>query len=515
LIMIPGYWLGLILIHAIAGQPVFQIVLLTIMVGLGFWLQGSYFRLATIAMAAAWIFMFTIYFQAQREQLAWQMMAVGISVPIMMAVRFLIWPEDRPVSTSLILRSHQLILIRAAQQAGRSKHRADVLGWLHKSMLPVIQSLATHTNIDSATRATLLDQRRALEIELLRAPSRGTEIAKILTANPVAKLAELSPQAAALASYRESPETGEEEDSGHLRNSSVNISRRRAIQVSAAVMPAALAGFVLSHERWPWAVLVAMFMFFGTESSGRLLSKGVQNIVGVMSGFVIAITLSHILPSAPWLELSVIGVLAFLAFYLIPIHYAAGMAAVTALIGQALAVGGGDITVLLQLRLTEVMAGAAFGLFAGLCVMPERAGDQVRRACSGLLNDVANILDPDQTGPSVVRLQRNLDAAYMAADFGRLAGLLIDGAGMRAALLEMGQLKYLIGLYRHLDARSEVEIPAHYLYELARQCRTAAVQVVNRKQEALTPISWPQNDAQEFGVLAAIEISIQAIAKQA
>jgi len=184
LIMIPGYWLGLILIHGVAGQPALQIVLLPILVGLGFWLQNGRSRLATMIMAAAWIFMFTIYFQAQDGSLIWHLMVVSVSVPIMMMLRFLVWSEDRPVSPSLIQRSHQLILIRAAQWASRSEQIADVLGWLHRSMVPVIQSLEAHPDIDAATRAALLDRRRAVEIELLRAPARGAEIAGMLAENP-------------------------------------------------------------------------------------------------------------------------------------------------------------------------------------------------------------------------------------------------------------------------------------------------------------------------------------------
>lgn len=513
-IMIPGYWLGLILIHAVAGQPALQIVLLPILVGLGFWLQNGRSRLATMIMAAAWIFMFTIYFQAQDGSLIWHLVAVSVSVPIMMVVRFLVWSEDWPVSPSLIQRSHQLILIRAAQRAARSEHRADVLGWLHRSMVPVIQSLTAHPDIDAATRVALIDQRRAVEIELLRAPARGAEIARTLADNPDAGSAEVSHGLPAPESIAEPQDAEAEEKTASAQSSSANISRRRAVQVTAAVLPAALAGFLISPERWPWAVLVAMFMFFGTENSGRLLSKGVQNIVGVIAGVALAIVLSNVLPPMLWLEFAVIMVLTFLAFYLIPVHYAAGMAAVTALIGQALALGGGDIAMLLQLRLSEVLVGAAFGLFAGLCVMPEKASDNVRRACANLLNDVANVLDPDQAGPSAARLRDGLTAAYTAADFGRLSGLLIDGTGMRVALIEMAQLQQLTELYCHLKARSEGEIPAHYLYELARRCRATAEQVINRRRGVFTPLSWPENAGAEFGVLAAIETSVQAIARQ-
>lgn len=514
LIMIPGYWLGLILIHGVAGQPALQIVLLPILVGLGFWLQNGRSRLATMIMAAAWIFMFTIYFQAQDGSLIWHLMVVSVSVPIMMVLRFMVWSEDRPVSPSLIQRSHQLILIRAAQRAARSEQIADVLGWLHRSMVPVIQSLEAHPDIDAATRAALLDRRRAVEIELLRAPARGAEIAGMLAENSDAGSVKVSYGLPVLANIAEPQDAEAEEKTASAQSSSANISRRRAVQVTAAVLPAALAGFLISPERWPWAVLVAMFMFLGTENSGRLLSKGVQNIVGVIAGVALAIVLSNVLPPMLWLGFAVIMVLTFLAFYLIPAHYAAGMAAVTALIGQALALGGGDIAMLLQLRLSEVLVGAAFGLFAGLCVMPEKASDNVRRACANLLNDVANVLDPDQAGPGTARLRDGLAAAYTAADFGRLSGLLIDGTGMRVALIEMAQLQHLTELYRHLKARSEGEIPTHYLYELARRCRATAEQVVNRRREILTPLSWPDNASPELGVLAAIDASVQAIARQ-
>lgn len=513
-LMIPSYWLGLIIVHVVADQPALQIVILPLMVGLGFWLKSSRSRLATMMMAAAWIFMFTIYFGAQDGLLTWHLAAVSVSILIMMAVRFLIWADDKPLSLSLILRSHQLILTGAAHLAAKSNARADLLGWFHKAMVPVIQSLATHPKLDDSSQARLLDQRTAFEIELLGAPASEAEISRILTEKPDVTRADRVTREAVQKDVAEFQRVDVAENAARFSEKWMHSSHRRAIQVTAAVMPAALAGFLISPERWPWAVLVAMFMFFGTENSGRLLSKGVQNVIGVVVGFALAIVLSSILPPIPWLEWATIMALTFLAFYFIPVNYAAGMAAVTALIGQALSLGGGDIGMLLGLRLIEVLAGAAFGIFAGLFVMPERASDNVRRACANLLNDAANVLDPGKTGPDTARLRENLAAAYTAADFGRLAGLLIDGAGMRAALIEMAQLQNLIELYRSRTSQTNQQIPNHYLNELAGQCRTVAEQVVDRRKEVLVPISWPEGGGNEFGILAAIDASVRSIAKQ-
>lgn len=514
LLMIPGYWLGLIILHLLADQPALQIVILPLMVGLGFGLKSSCSRLATMMMAAAWIFIFTIYFGAQDGLLTWQLVAVSVSILIMMAMRFWIWADDKPLSLSLILRSHQLILTRAAHLAAKSHARADLLGWFHKAMVPVIQSLATHPKLDDSSRAALLDQRTAFEIELLGAPASEAEISRILTEKPDVTRADWFNQEAVQKNVAEPRKGDRAQNEDSFSGKRGHSSHRRAIQVTAAVMPAALAGFVISPERWPWAVLVAMFMFFGTENSGRLLRKGVQNVIGVVVGFVLAIALSSILPAIPWLEWATIMALMFLAFYFIPVNYAAGMAAVTALIGQALSLGGGDIGTLLGLRLIEVLAGATFGIFAGLFVMPERASKNVRRACANLLNDAANVLDPAQTGPDTARLRENLAAAYTAADFGRLEGLLIDGAGMRAALVEMAQLQNLIELYTSRRSHTNQQIPHHYLHELAEHCRTAAAQVVERRKAVLKPISWPEAGGTEFGILAAIEASVRSIAKQ-
>ncbi len=514
LIMIPGYWLGLVLIHGIAEQPAYQVVVLPLMIGLGFWLQNGRSRLATLVMAAAWIFLFTVYFQAQGGSLLWHLVAVSVSVPVMMAVRFWIWSEDRPVSRFVTLRSHQLILIRAAEKAGGQNHRADVLGELHKAMVPVVRGLSSHPDIDEALRDALLDQRRAVEVELLRDPARGPAIARVLAENPEADSTEVSPRLAALKNI---PKPRQDDSASRIETSqptSAAVSHRRSLQVLVAVLPAALAGFFISDERWPWAVLVAMFMFFGTESSGRMLSKGVHNVIGVVLGVALAIALSHLLPQVFWFDLIAMIVLAFFAYYLIPVNYAAGMTAVTALIGQALVLGGGDIAVQLQLRATEVLAGAACGLFAGLCVMPERASDNVRNACARVLRDVASIIAPDQPGVTPAQLRGGLALAYGAADFGRLAGLLIDGKSMRSALIELAQLQYLAEVFRRLQARSEVGIPAYCLHELADRCHLVAELVVNRKQQELPPISWPEDPAPEFGVLAAMDASVQAIARE-
>lgn len=514
LVMIPGYWVGLVLIHLLAAHPQLQVLTLPLLIGLGFWLEHNRPQLATAVMATAWIFVFSVYFQAQAGPLLWHMVAATFAVLVMMAVRFLIWRDDRPIRRNLILRSQKLLLIRAAKRAASAHHIADVIGQLHTSIEPIIRSLEDHPDFDSATLKALSDQRFVVETELIQSPERGADIARILLQNCDAGREQISPSMARLHQDFDGHRSEPRAEANPGNNPTAKAAKRRAIQVTAAVALAAVAGFLVSPERWPWAVLVSMFMFFGTESSGRLLSKGLQNVIGVLLGLVLGAFLSYLISPTLWLELTAIMAMTFLAFYLIPVHYALGMAAVTALIALAFTLGGDNISMVLALRAGEVFVGAFFGLAAGLLVMPERGSLRLRRAAAQLLHGIASTLDSDAEAATDEQLRDSLNAVYTAADFGPIEGLFIDGSQMRTVLVELARLQHLASLRRHLPAQSRADIQPDYLRQLAESCRAVAAHILDQKHAAPEPLAWPEGDSHEVKLLAAIDASLTAITMQ-
>ena len=510
ILMIPGYWLGLILMYFASRHPLLQVFSLPLLIGLGFWSQQARPNLSVVIMAMAWICLFAVYFHVQQGPLLWHLAAIVISVSIMMAVRFVLWRDDRPTPRGLILRSHQLILIDAAKRAVNSNHIADVIGKAHRALEPVVRSLAHHPHFNANERSTLANQRLAVEIELLQSPEQGTDIARALQDNPFASEKQLSPQLDQLTKNWDSfPQ--EPTQSRQNIHSPATKSARRALQVSTAVALAAFVGYLISPERWPWAVIVAMFMFFGTESSGRLLSKGIQNVAGVVLGLLLGVLLSQLLSSLWWGELAALLVMLFLAFYLIPVIYALGMAAVTALIALAFSLGGNDVSALLVIRLEEVLVGASFGVAAGLLLMPERGSSGIRQASANFLAGVANALDPDAEGPSAHTLRNDLGEVYKSAEFGPIESLFVDGSRMRAALIELARIQHLVAFQQEWSKQSPSRIDPDRFRQLAEQCRTVAAYVLDQRQASPDPIVWPADTSPQGRILAAIGASLAAI----
>ena len=56
--------------------------------------------------------------------------------------------------------------------------------------------------------------------------------------------------------------------------------------VVAAALAASL-GWLISEDRWGWAVLTALMLFIGAESSSHLMAKALRSMLGVAGGIVI------------------------------------------------------------------------------------------------------------------------------------------------------------------------------------------------------------------------------------
>ncbi|WP_067284214.1 FUSC family protein [Streptomyces jeddahensis] len=145
---------------------------------------------------------------------------------------------------------------------------------------------------------------------------------------------------------------------------------RQAVQATAGAAFALLAGEVLSHQRWYWAVGATWWIFVNTASRGETLVRGFRRVlgtvIGIGLGLLVAVPLQGAaVPTAVLAAVSVFGI-----FYTAAVSYTWMMLAVTLLAGLLYGLLGVLDPGLLALRLAETGVGALGAALAVLFVLP-------------------------------------------------------------------------------------------------------------------------------------------------
>ncbi|MDA6162104.1 FUSC family protein, partial [Escherichia coli] len=78
---------------------------------------------------------------------------------------------------------------------------------------------------------------------------------------------------------------------------------------------------ILSPDQPYWVLLTAFIVLLGTESIGRIYTKGFQRSVGTIIGAVIGFTLARVVSGHSVLEITLIFAAVFFAFYLFEVSY--------------------------------------------------------------------------------------------------------------------------------------------------------------------------------------------------
>ena len=206
------------------------------------------------------------------------------------------------------------------------------------------------------------------------------------------------------------------------------------------------AGYWLSPERWAWAFLAALLVFYGTDTADDVLAKGWHRVRGTVVGGALGLGAADVLQGDPVVEIVAILTLQFLAVWFQPFSYTLSIAATTALLALFLAVAGQSVPALVGLRFEETLIGAAAGFLAARTVYPAYAGTRARRALARLLDDVATSLEgapcardaERRLGPGLARLQGELAATR------RTWTLRPGGRDVRAALRRRSRCAALI-----------------------------------------------------------------------
>lgn len=144
--------------------------------------------------------------------------------------------------------------------------------------------------------------------------------------------------------------------------SGLNPSTKAAIQVAVASSAATVLGELVSPDRWYWAVLTAFLVFTGASTRGEILTRAGQRVLGTIAGVLAGVVIAALVGSNQPVQLVLIVVCVFFAFYLVTVAYALLSFFVTILLAMLYGLLGTFSIEVLELRIVETAVGGAVGM---------------------------------------------------------------------------------------------------------------------------------------------------------
>jgi uncharacterized membrane protein YccC len=159
------------------------------------------------------------------------------------------------------------------------------------------------------------------------------------------------------------PETPPDEE-----QSGLNPSTKAAIQVAVASSAATILGELISPDRWYWAVLTAFLVFTGVSTRGEILTRAGHRIVGTIAGVMAGVLLATLIGHNPPVQIVVLVLCVFCAFYLVTVAYALLTFFVTVLLAMLYGLLGDFSVQVLELRIAETAVGGLVGIASAFFV---------------------------------------------------------------------------------------------------------------------------------------------------
>ncbi|HET8700357.1 MAG TPA: FUSC family protein, partial [Nitrococcus sp.] len=204
-----------------------------------------------------------------------------------------------------------------------------------------------------------------------------------------------------------------------VRTERLAPSTRQAIQVAVAGALAIAAGELVSPRRWYWAAITAFVVFTGTNSRGETLLKGWQRIAGTLAGVAAGVLIGTVVHGERRVDLMLMFVCIFLAFYLLRVSYGLMIFWITILVALLYSLFGFFSPQLLVLRLEETAIGAAVGVLVAVLLLPASTRSRVRDesrefliALAGLVEDCGEQLLGDYRSGDLTATTRALDRRF-------------------------------------------------------------------------------------------------------
>ena len=151
--------------------------------------------------------------------------------------------------------------------------------------------------------------------------------------------------------------------------SGLNPSTKAAIQVAVATSAATILGELISPDRWYWAVLTAFLVFTGVSTRGEILTKAGHRIVGTVAGVVAGVLLATLIGHNPPVQIALLVICVFCAFYLVTVAYAWLTFFVTVLLAMLYGLLGDFSIQVLELRIVETAAGGLVGIASAYFIL--------------------------------------------------------------------------------------------------------------------------------------------------
>ena len=196
----------------------------------------------------------------------------------------------------------------------------------------------------------------------------------------------------------------------------LNPSTKAAIQVAVATSAATVLGELISPDRWYWAVLTAFLVFTGVSTRGEILTKVGHRIVGTIAGVVAGVLLAALVGHDPPLQIILLVICVFCAFYLVTVAYAWLTFFVTVLLAMLYGLLGDFSVHVLELRILETAAGGTVGIASAYFVLSTgtrstlvaKVDDYLEQMSQLVCTAIDSVLDPG-TETDLVAKTRRLD----------------------------------------------------------------------------------------------------------
>lgn len=191
-------------------------------------------------------------------------------------------------------------------------------------------------------------------------------------------------------------------------------STKAAIQVAIAASAATVAGELISPDRWYWAVLTAFLVFTGVSTRGEILSRAGHRMVGTIAGVVAGVLLAALVGDNPPVQIIVLVICVFCAFYLVTVAYAWLTFFTTVLLAMLYGLLRNFSAEVLELRIAETAAGALVGIASAYFVfstgtrstLVEKVNDYLDRLNDMIDAAIGSVLTPGGDNELVAETRR-------------------------------------------------------------------------------------------------------------
>lgn len=268
--------------------------------------------------------------------------------------------------------------------------------------------------VESAEKADASQQTGIATIVAARTVQAHTAIHRI-TANAT-KPSERNAQKSPVESATSTPDRNTTGSSEHTDKPTMNGSTRAAIQVAVATSAATILGDLISPNRWYWAVLTAFLVFNGVTTRGELLTKAGNRILGTIVGVVAGVLLAAAVGNEPAIQMALIVVCIFFAFWLVAINYALLVFFITVLLALLYGLLGVFSIDVLELRIYETAIGAAMGIAAAFVILPVKTRGTVVEKVDDYLTQMSELIDRSVDSVLAPGSDTDLVAASRALD---------------------------------------------------------------------------------------------------